>query len=59
MLRRWCEALNQEYKGQRLAGLAHEIFFEAAEGKAEVPGAAERQKTWPRRTASARCAAAG
>ena len=56
MLRRWCEALGQEYRGQRLAGLAHEIFLKLLKAKREVPGAAERQ---PRRTASARCAAAG
>ena len=51
MLRRWCEALGQEYSGQRLAGLAHD-FFEAAEGEAgsarrggeaEDPGRAGRQ----------------
>ena len=53
VLRRWCEALNQEYRGQRLAGLAHEIFLKLLKAKREVPGAA-----WPRRT-SARCAAAG
>ena len=27
VLRRWCEALGQQYRGQRLAGLAHEIFL--------------------------------
>ena len=45
VLRRWCEALNQEYRGQRLAGLAHEIFLKLLKAKREVPGAAERQKT--------------
>ena len=45
MLRRWCEALGQEYRGQRLAGLAHEIFLKLLKAKREVPGAAERQKT--------------
>ena len=45
MLRKWCEALNQEYRGQRLAGLAHEIFLKLLKAKREVPGAAERQKT--------------
>ena len=45
LLRRWCEALNQEYRGQRLAGLAHEIFLKLLKAKREVPGAAERQKT--------------
>ena len=40
-----CEALNQEYRGQRLAGLAHEIFLKLLKAKREVPGAAERQKT--------------
>ena len=43
VLRRWCEALNQEYRGQRLAGLAHEIFLKLLKAKREVPGAAERQ----------------
>ena len=37
--------LNQEYRGQRLAGLAHEIFLKLLKAKREVPGAAERQKT--------------
>ena len=45
VLRRWCEALGQEYRGQRLAGLAHEIFLKLLKAKREVPGAAERQKT--------------
>ena len=45
VLRRWCEALNQEYRGQRLAGLAHEIFLKLLKAKREVPGAAERQQT--------------
>ena len=45
VLRRWCKALNQEYRGQRLAGLAHEIFLKLLKAKREVPGAAERQKT--------------
>ena len=45
VLRRWCEALNQEYRGQRLAGLAHEIFLKLLKAKREVPGAAEKQKT--------------
>ena len=31
--------------GQRLAGLAHEIFLKLLKAKREVPGAAERQKT--------------
>ena len=35
----------QEYRGQRLAGLAHEIFLKLLKAKREVPGAAERQKT--------------
>ena len=48
VLRRWCEALNQEYRGQRLAGLAHEIFLKLAGsarrgGEAEDPGRAGRQ----------------
>ena len=34
-----------EYRGQRLAGLAHEIFLKLLKAKREVPGAAERQKT--------------
>ena len=38
--RRW-----QEYRGQCLAGLAHEIFLKLLNAKREVPGAAERQKT--------------
>ena len=37
-----CEALGQEYRGQRLAGLAHEIFLKLLKAKREVPGAAER-----------------
>ena len=41
VLRRWCEALGQEYRGQRLAGLAHEIFLKLLKAKREV----ERQKT--------------
>ena len=45
MLRRWCEALNQEYRGKRLEGLAQEIFLKMLKAKREVPGAAERQKT--------------
>ena len=45
VLRRWCEALGQEYQGQRLAGLAHKIFLKLLKAKREVPGAAERQKT--------------
>ena len=36
-------------------GLAHEIFLKLLKAKREVPGAAERQKTLPRRTASALC----
>ena len=44
VLWRWCEALGQEYRGQRLAGLAHEIFLKLLKAKREVPGAAERQK---------------
>ena len=44
MLRRWCEALGQEYRAS-LAGLAHEIFLKLLKAKREVPGAAERQKT--------------
>ena len=32
-------------RGQRLAGLAHEIFWKLLKAKREVPGAAERQKT--------------
>ena len=32
-------------RGQRLAGLAHEIFLKLLKAKREVPGAAERQKT--------------
>ena len=42
---RWCEALGQEYRDQRLAGLAHETFLKLLKAKREVPGAAERQKT--------------
>ena len=53
VLRRWCEALNQEYRGQRLAGLAHEIFLK------RCPARRRGRRPWPRRTASARCAAAG
>ena len=45
MLRRWCEALGQEHRGQRLAGLAREIFLKLLKAKREAPGAAERQKT--------------
>ena len=45
VLQRWCEALGQEYRGQRLAGLAHEIFLKLLKAKREVPSAAERQKT--------------
>ena len=45
VLRRWCEALGQEYRGQRLAGLAREIFLKLLKAKREVPGAAGRQKT--------------
>ena len=45
VLQRWCEALGQKYRGQRLAGLAHEIFLKLLKAKREVPGAAERQKT--------------
>ena len=41
VLRRWCEALGQKYRGQRLAGLAQKLL----KAKREVPGAAERQKT--------------
>ena len=52
VLWRWCEALGQKYRGQRLAGLAHEIFLmlnqgEAGSarcgGEAEDPGRAGRQ----------------
>ena len=47
VLRRWCEVLNQEYRGQRLAGLAHEIFLKLLKAKREVeaedPGRAGRQ----------------
>ena len=50
MLRRWCKALEQEYRGQRLA---HKIFLKLLKAKREVPGAAERQKTL-----TASCAAA-
>ena len=45
--------LGQEYRGQRLAGLAHEIFLKLLKAKREVPGAAERQKT-PQREDAAR-----
>ena len=51
VLRRWCEALGQEYRGQRLAGLAHEMFLKLLKakrearrgGEAEDPGRAGRQ----------------
>ena len=33
--------LGEEYRGQRLAGLAHEIFLKLLKAKREVPGAAE------------------
>ena len=39
------EVLRQEYRGQRLAGLARKIFLKLLKAKREVPGAAERQKT--------------
>ena len=42
MLRRWCEALGQEYQRGRLGA---RDLSEAAKAKREVPGAAERQKT--------------
>ena len=51
MLRRWCEALRQEY----LAGLAHELFLKLLKAKREVARRRGR-RPWPRRTASARCA---
>ena len=44
VLQRWCEA-GQEYRGQRLAGLAREIFLKLLKAKQEAPSAAERQKT--------------
>ena len=44
VLRRWC-ALGQKHIGQRLAGLAHEIFLKLLKAKHKVSGAAERQKT--------------
>ena len=43
VLRRWCEALGQEHRGQRLAGLARKIFLKLLKAKREVPGAAERR----------------
>ena len=51
LLRRWCEGLGQEYRGQRLAGLAHEVFLKLLKAKREVPTAAQRQ-------ACARCVVA-
>ena len=44
LLRRWCEGLDQEYRGQRLAGLAHEVFLKLLKAKREVPTAAQRQE---------------
>ena len=43
VLRRWCEALH-EYRGQRLAGLAHEVFLNLLKPKRETPPATERQR---------------
>ena len=40
LLRRWCEGLDQEYRGQRLAGLAHKVFLKLLKAKREVPTAA-------------------
>ena len=37
------EVVRQECRGQRLTGLAHEIFLKLLKAKREVPGAAERQ----------------
>ena len=37
----WCKALNQKYRGQRLAGLAHEIFLKLLKAKAPRGGEAE------------------
>ena len=45
------EALGHEHRGQRLAGLAHEIFLKLLKAKREVPSAAERQKTLAGRAA--------
>ena len=59
VLRRWCEALNQDYRGQRLAGLAHKIFLKLLKAKRKCPARRRGRRPWPRRTASARCAAAG
>ena len=41
LLRRWCEGLGQEYRGQRLAGL---VFLKLLKAKREVPTAAQRQE---------------
>ena len=47
------------YRGQRLAGLAHEIFLKLLKAKREVPGAAERQKTLAAQDGKCALAAAG
>ena len=44
LLRRWCEALNQEYRGQRLGRAGARDFLKLLKAKREVPGA-ERQNT--------------
>ena len=44
LLRRWCEGLGQEYRGQRLVGLVHEVFLKLLKAKREVPTAAQRQE---------------
>ena len=43
LLRRWCEGLDQEYRGQRLAGLAHEVFLKLLKAKREAPTAARQE----------------
>ena len=43
--------------GQRLAGLAHEIFLKLLKAKRKCPARRRGRRPWPRRTASARCAA--
>ena len=48
VLRRWCEALNQEYRGQRLAGLAHEIFLKLLKASGKCPARWRGRRPWPR-----------
>ena len=53
LLRRWCEGLDQEYRDQRLTGLARGLSQIT-----EVPQRRSGRRSWPCSRACARCVVA-